>query len=43
MIKKKKTVRKAWRKGGFYNLIKNIYRKLATDIILKGKSLYAFP
>ena len=37
---KKKTVRKTGRRRDFCNLVKNIYRKLTTDIILKDKKLY---
>ena len=38
-----KTPRKLGIEGKFFNLIKNIYRKLTDNIILNGEKLKAFP
>ena len=43
MIKKKKTLQKAGIEGTYLNIIKAIYDKLTTNIILNGEKLKAFP
>ena len=43
MFKKKKTLQKAGIEGTFLNLIKAIYDKPTSNIILKGEKLKAFP
>ena len=43
MIKKKKTLQKAGIEGTYLNIIKAIYDKPTTNIILNGENLKAFP